>query len=202
MKKFSRGAAGAVLITVGSIAAGPGRALAQDNVDWRANTALIFGLKNLPGEWEPTDDQTEFGLQTDFRQEHWPISLAVDLSRSGSGTESTGVGPLNLKAEGRTIQLNLGIRKIIETKGAMEPFIGAGPTLIQGSIDQVAPGIDASDDDTGFGFWVDAGFYYPLASFFFIGAQVEYATAEIELFGSDLDAGGTHISGLAGFRWD
>ena len=43
--------------------------------DWTGNFNLFLGGKALDKyEWEPTEEQDEYGVEVDFKQVGWPVS--------------------------------------------------------------------------------------------------------------------------------
>ena len=95
--------------------------------DWTGNLNVFLGSKALDeDEWEPTNEQDEFGIEVDFKKQRWPVSIAIDfLSASGEGTLS------NIKFESKTSELNVGIRKIWDRSRHVRPFIVGGIAFIK-----------------------------------------------------------------------
>ncbi len=168
-------------------------ASASQQSNWTGNVNVFLGAKSLDeDEWEPSDEQSEFGIEIDFKQQNWPVSIAMDFSRgSGDGTL------WDIKFESETSELNIGVRKIWEQFPHMRPFIGGGVSFIRGEFS--GPGV--SDDDTGVGGWLGVGVYYTLAEQFNIGVEAKYSGAEVTLFGVDVNAGGGHLGLLIGYHW-
>jgi len=51
--------------------------------DWTGNINVFMGGKQLEeDDWEPLDEQDEYGIMLDFKQESWPISIAIDFLSS------------------------------------------------------------------------------------------------------------------------
>ena len=161
--------------------------------DWTGNVNVFLGFKYLDeDEWEPTDEQDEFGIELDFKQQGWPVSIAIDyLSGSGDGTYA------GIEFESETSELNLGVRKIWDASPTIRPFIGGGIAFITGEFG----GLGLSEEDDAVGFWLGGGIYWTLAEHFNIGFEGKVSSADVTLFGVDADAGGTHIGLLAGFHW-
>lgn len=95
---------------------------------WTGNVNVFLGAKALDeDEWEPTEEQSEFGLELDFKQQSWPVSVAIDVLRgSGDGTH------LGIKFESETSEFNIGVRKIWDQYPQVRPFIGGGISFIRG----------------------------------------------------------------------
>ena len=183
---------------------------AQEQKPWTGNVNVFIGGKFLDeDDWEPVEEQFEFGLQIDFRPVDWPINLAADISHSrDEGSEYVliydpwfGYIGMDVDLEATTTEVNLGIRYIYEELPYVRPFIGGGPALIWVDTEGTALGITVSDDDWGLGFWIGGGAYVTLAKHFNLGAQVRYSWAKVELFDEKFQAGGWHLGGLVGFHW-
>jgi len=161
--------------------------------DWTGNLNVFLGSKALDeDEWEPADEQDEFGIEVDFKQHGWPVSIAIDfLSASGEGTY------LGTKFESETSELNVGVRKIWDKSPHARPFIGGGIPFITGEFS----GLGVSHDDNATGFWIGGGVYWTLAEHFNIGLEAKISSADVTLFGVEADAGGGHFGLLLGFHW-
>ena len=161
--------------------------------DWTGNLNVFLGSKSLDeDEWEPTNEQDEFGIEVDFKKQSWPVSIAIDfLSASGEGKL------MGIKFESETSEINMGVRKIWDKSSHMRPFIGGGIAFITGEFS----GLGLSDDDSATGFWIGGGVYWTLAEHFNIGLKVKSSSANVTLFGVEADAGGGHFGVLAGFHW-
>lgn len=161
--------------------------------DWTGNINALLGAKALDEyEWEPADEQYEFGIELDFKQQSWPVSIAIDyLSGSGDGIFG------GIKFESETSEFNLGVRKIWDTFPTIRPFIGGGIAFITGEFS----GLGLSQKDDAVGFWFGGGVYWTLAEHFNIGLEGKYSSADVTLFGVNADAGGGHFGLLLGYHW-
>ncbi len=161
------------------------------------NINFMFGQKNLDSDdWEPVEDQMEFGLMFDYKPQTWPISIAVDVLYS---EDDSSVSIFDV--EGETLELNLGVRKYFPVTEQFKPYIGGGIAYIKGEVSASAFGLTASGDDSDFGFWVSGGAVVTFAQRFNIGVDFRYSQAEITIEGVDGEAGGTHILAFAGFHF-
>lgn len=69
---------------------------------------LILGQKSFDSdERGPLDEQGKSGFLVDFRQSHWPVSVALDFLVSADDTSPGGA-----TIDGLTSEFNVGIRKI------------------------------------------------------------------------------------------
>jgi len=156
--------------------------------DYQVN--FFLGQKMLDKEdWEPAEDQSEFGAITTFGGEDWPVHIAADLL--GSQEDVTEMG---IDATASTTELDFGVRKIWG-KNKLHPFLGGGLAVINGEIE--ALGVSVDDDGTGY--WIDGGLFWRLGKRFNIGFEARYSRADITLLGVDGDAGGEHIGLILGF---
>jgi opacity protein-like surface antigen len=176
-------------------------ASAQDQ--WTGNINAFLGQKNLDkDDWEPVEEQSEFGIEVDFRKKDWPVNIVIDVLRSSDDQSMIDpfFGPVDVK--GQTTELNIGIRKIWDGSSSVRPFIGGGLSFIRAEFEGTIPGLgSASDSDTGVGIWLGGGVYFTLGEHINLGVEVKYSDAEVTLFDVDGDAGGTHFGLLAGYHW-
>lgn len=157
------------------------------------NINFILGQKNLDSsDWEPLDEQTEFGLMMDFKGAGMPLSIAADILVSYDDTSYYGYN-----IEGETREFDFGIRKYFSITNQFSPYIGGGLALIRGEFS--GPG--GSDDDNGFGIWFSGGARFTFNQIFNVGLDLRYSKAEINLVGVDGEAGGTHFLLFAGFHF-
>ncbi|MFB0532662.1 MAG: hypothetical protein ACETVU_03235 [Desulfatiglandales bacterium] len=174
--------------------------------DWTGNLNVFLGAKLLDEhEWEPVEEQDEFGIKLDLKQQGWPVSIVIDyLSSSGDETAlmfDPLSGTVEFDIEGETSELNLGVRKIWDQFPHIRPFIGAGLSSISAEYTGTALGITVSDSDNAVGIWFGGGIYWTLADHFNIGLEAAFSTAEVTLFDVNADAGGGHFGVLAGLHW-
>ena len=165
--------------------------------EWTGNINFTLGAKALDDDdWEPVEDQGEFGINVDFRQKDWPVNIAVALI--GAGAEDTYEG---MDVESVTSELRFGVKKIWAPNETMRPFLGGGLALVTGDLELGYLGDKISDDDSGLGVWLEGGVYWTIGGAFNLGFEIGYSTAEVTLFGVDVDAGGGHAGLLLGYHW-
>lgn len=164
---------------------------------WSGNVNFFLGTKTLDNaDWAPYDEQAAFGVLVDFKQENWPISMAIDLL--GSYDEETVLG---IKTEASTSEFDIGIRKIWEVSGSsIRPFIGGGIAFVTAE-KKTSNVLSVSVDDDGTGFWLNGGVYWTLGQHFNLGLQARYSQAEVTFSGNNVEAGGTHAGIMLGYHW-
>ncbi len=160
--------------------------------DWTGNVNFFLGAKALEDEWDPAEEQTEFGIEVDFRQQSWPVSIAIDLLVAAGEDDFFGAN-----IESRTSELNIGVRKIWDKSPQVRPFIGGGVSFISGEF----KAFGFSEDDSAMGFWIGGGVYWTLSQHFNLGLELKASSAEITLFDVDANAGGGHFGLLIGYHW-
>jgi hypothetical protein len=173
---------------------------------WLGNVNLFLGSKFLnEDDWKPVEEHVEGGILFDIRRKTWPVSIAVDLLYSRDdkdiAVDVLGFGKVNANAESQTVEVNIGVRKIWESLKYFRPFIGGGPAIIKAELEATQFGVSISDDDTGFGVWIDAGVYVTLARHLNLGIDARWSKAKVEIFDAEGEAGGWHIGALIGFHW-
>jgi hypothetical protein len=165
--------------------------------DWTGNVNFTLGSKALDkDDWEPIEDQGEFGINVDFRKKEWPVNIAIAI------LGSAGEGKMNgINVKGTTSELRFGVRKIWEPNEIMRPFLGGGVALLSAEYEGSSSGVRVSDDDTGIGLWLNGGIYWTLSHSFNLGFELGYSTGEVTLYGVDGNAGGGHAALLLGYHW-
>lgn len=166
--------------------------------DWTGNLNFLLGQKKLDkDDWEPFEKQAEFGILVDFKQKEWPLSIAIDLL--GSSDEEPILG---FDVEARTSELDIGVRKVWEVSGAtIKPFVGGGLAFISAELESRYGYASVSDDDSGTGYWLNAGVYWTLGPAFNLGLEWRYSRAEVTLYGIEAEAGGSHGGLILGYHW-
>lgn len=159
------------------------------------NANGFLGQKTLDSDdWGPLDQQLEGGVLFDIRDNHWPISFAADLLVS-SDTADTPSGEIT----GVTLELDVGVRKVFDISGnALHPYVGGGLALISADIENAA---GFSDDDSGTGYWVSGGAYWTFTNNINAGLDVRYSNADVDVFNTTIEAGGTHVGVMVGYHW-
>lgn len=178
------------LISIITIAGSQNSAFGQS--DWTGNVNFFLGAKALEDEWEPAEEQTEFGIEVDFRQKSWPVNIAIDLLGAAGEGDLGGID-----FESKTSELNIGVRKIWDKTPHVRPFIGGGISFITGEFE----GLSLSEDDSAVGFWIGGGVYWTLGEHFNLGLELKFSSAEITIFDVDVNAGGGHFGLLIGYHW-
>ena len=165
--------------------------------EWSGNINLFLGQKFLDSEdWAPINEQDEVGILLDFKKKHWPVSIALDFLTSADEVTESGI-----YFEGKTAELNAGVRKVWNLSGSsMRPYIGGGYSLVWADW-QVIGTTSQSDNDKGSGIWLNAGMYWALGQSINIGLDLRYSNSDITLFSTWDDAGGVHAGLFLGYRW-
>ena len=168
--------------------------------EWDGNINLLLGQKSLDSDdWGDNDSQKAFGIQFDFARSEWPVHLVVDLYGAGE-TEGNG----DDKVEDVTGGLHLGVRKYWTVgSSSFTPFVGGGLALVTAE-STTGSGDDketVEDDEGGLGYWVGGGAKWVLGEHLNIGGEVRYSQAEVDLDGTELEAGGVYAGLLAGYHW-
>jgi hypothetical protein len=169
---------------------------------------FFIGQKSLDGDdWEPIEDQLEFGAVMSFGQDKWPVHIAVDiLAAADEETVFDPFGGGNVTVTGSTFEVAAGVRKIWK-KGRVLPYIGAGVCVIGAAVELDHGFVSVDGSDSGVGFWAGGGLFWRLGGHFNIGLDARYSSADVDIdFGSgivaqDVSAGGLHYGVLLGFGW-
>jgi hypothetical protein len=172
---------------------------------YHGNVNVFAGEKFLDShDWEPVDQQPEFGIMLAFGIEHAPVHFAMDVLYAGADdvVDSPFLGPVSVTASSR--EYGLGVRKVWEP-GSIRPFLGAGGCMIAVDLDYDAPGFHPHYADNAYGLWIDAGFLWRLAGHLNLGLDVRYSHADARFTRNglpvDIAAGGAHAGLLVGYGW-
>ena len=157
------------------------------------NLNVFIGGKSLEDKWGPVGDHFIGGFESDF--EAGPISIAVNLFESVDAASDSSYDYI-----GDTMELHLGVKKVFMA-GGMRPFIGGGLAMISGNYwYEDISGFEREDSDSSLGYWASAGVFWAMRSFN-IGIEAGYSSADITIFNTELDAGGTRLGMLFGYNW-
>ena len=162
--------------------------------EYTGNVNFFLGGKQLEeDDWAPVDKQPEFGVLVDFKQQTWPVSIAIDVLGSSNTATKSGVD-----IEGYTFELNLGARKIWEISNSpIRPYIGGGLALVHAEFHAD----DVIDDDNATGIWINGGVYWALTENINLGLDLRYSQADVTLYGVEGKAGGNHAGVVLGYHW-
>ncbi|MCK4739819.1 MAG: hypothetical protein KAT46_07705 [Deltaproteobacteria bacterium] len=170
------------------------------------NIYVLIGTKELnPDEWYPVEDQLELSVLADFKMDkEWLFSVVMATAvYAGYGTAwDPFLGDIDVLSS--TEEISIGGRFIDENLSGKEtgfqPFVSGGLSLITTRYEAEALGVTISDEDTAIGIWGDAGFYYQLGGLNF-GAVYRLSSADVNLFGANVDVGGDHLGVFAGLHF-
>ena len=176
--------------------------------DADGNVNFFLGQKSLDSDdWDPVDQQPEFGAVMSFGAKDWPVFIAADILTSGEEKDVVNdllPGPSKLKAA--TFEAAFGARKIWSA-GNAHPYVGGGIALIGAAAELDAGIVDVDADDSAIGPWAGGGVFWRLGSRFNLGFDLRYSSAKVDLefapgvVASDVKAGGFHGGVTVGFGW-
>lgn len=168
---------------------------------WNGDLNLLAGGKRLnESDWEPTHRHGELGLQTNWNNTEWPVSLAADFLFSGSSREPINRGGFT-EQDARTSEMDLGVRKIWRTESKARPYIGGGLAVMSAEIERRNAFFSVEDHDDAVGLWLGGGIYWTLTRALNLGLDAKLSGARVRLFGADRNAGGLHLGLLLGYHW-
>ncbi|MEW6381475.1 MAG: hypothetical protein AB1611_17995 [bacterium] len=179
------------------------------------NINILFGQKLLDdNDWEPVENQFEFGIEADIKELSWPVSITMSYAHSSDDDtvyyydydpywRSSG------DIEGKTSELNIGVKKIWDQPSGIHPFLAGGLSIIDAERERefwetrnhVVVRWKSSDSDSGLGIWFGGGIYWTLNQIFNLGVELKYSHAEVTLFNEDCEAGGLHYGILLGYHF-
>jgi opacity protein-like surface antigen len=168
------------------------------------NIGVFLGGKSMSdSQWTDSGNQGTIGIVSDFKQEHWPVSIAIDgfvSTNNGYDTKTQKFDKDKLKTN--TTELHLGARKIWTLENPnFRPYVGGGLAFVTGSAEQMVNGKKKNDTDNAVGTWLGAGVYWTPMDKFNVGADVRYSHSEIKLHGDDVDTGNVQAGITLGYSW-
>ena len=173
--------------------------------DFSGNAYFFVGQKTLDKkDWEPIDEHPEIGAFMDFKKNDWPVSLAVDVLMSRDVDNLLTQSFVNVEITGTTKEFDIGVRKIWGKQSILHPYIGGGIALIKAELEYDYKNFgdgSVSFEDSGTGFWVDAGVHLYVNKSISLGAQIKYSQAEATILDTTGKIGGTHAGITAGLHW-
>jgi hypothetical protein len=155
-------------------------------------------------DWEPVDQQQDFGIMLAFGIEHAPVWFALDVfgSEASDTVDSPFLGPVDVKATSR--EYSIGIRKVWEP-GVTRPFLGAGGCMIAVDLDYNAAAFHQKFGDNAYGLWIEGGVTWRIVKHMNLGLDVRYSRADAHFTRNglpvDVAAGGLHAGLLIGYGW-
>ena len=162
--------------------------------EWTGDMNFLLGQKVVnKTDWEPVENQDEFGVELSWGKRSWPIQIATDILGSYKEDRDAGI-------KGKTSEFGIGIRKIWGN-GHVHPYFGGGAGFVYGGAELNFSGIIVKDSDTSAGAWAGGGVFWRLGPRFNLGLAARYSQAKVTLFDSDLEAGGYHGGLILGWGW-
>ncbi len=172
-------------------------------VGFTGNLNGLMGLKLMDKEdWPLIHKQTAMKVMLDFRQASWPIHVAVDFLYSSSKKAFLQDVDGELTSdfyEGRTYEINGGIRKILDPFESVRPYAGVGVSYAMARI--LFPTANQDHTEAAFGVWGQAGIYWELGRHFNLGFEANYSWSSILIANIEANAGGLHFGMVLGFHY-
>lgn len=168
---------------------------------WSGNMNFLIGEEEVSDkDWEglKVDSLTTLGFKWDFKEESWPVSIAIDLYWSEDSNYSVAGG---FRTDVVIEELAFGVRKIIEAGPGFNLYFGGGVTLVTTTMEFDFGDIVLSDDDSDIGQWLEAGLYVTLSEEVNLGLMVRYLDAEAILFDEADDLAGIQTGAFIGVHF-
>lgn len=159
------------------------------------------------------DKQTTFAVEVDFAGAGWPVSIIFGMAGSAATSSETQTlydcyyycdyYDVTIDIEGKTSEIYGGARKYFDTGSPVEPYLGAGLSVIRAEVSGSVAGYgySVSDDATSTGLFFDGGVLYRAGSFN-IGLGLRLLTGTSgEIFGVSSDANYTQAALVIGYGW-
>ena len=163
------------------------------------NVNFFVGQKSMDDSdyWDPTDDQTEFGLIFDMSERRWPLSLEMGFMMSSDDSSDGGVF-----RDATTSELFMGVKKIWAIRNfPLKPFVSGGLAYVSAEDEFENAFYSLEADDSALGFYLSAGAYATLSRHLNLGFLFRISKAELDLIDDDVDAGGEHFGLFIGYHF-
>ncbi len=163
-----------------------------------ANVFLAVGNKYLEGgNWRPVDDYSEMGVLFDFGREEWPLHIAIDYFTAESDGSNNGID-----LDSTITELDVGLRFVMDVPSHNTALhIGAGVSMIDVEL-EASGALNASDEDSGTGFWINMGGYYIFKDHWLVGVDLRFSDTDVHVLGAPRrNAGYWHTNLIFGVRW-
>jgi hypothetical protein len=164
------------------------------------NANFVLGGRGLDKDfWEPVNGQAVIGVVVDFGKKDWPIHLETGIQVSVGAEEDFFV---TSDVYGSVAELDFGVNKTWELKGATRPFIGGGLATVGAAYTVEAPLGDIEEDDNSGGVYFHGGAFWRLGKRFNIGIDGRFLVGtKITLFGEEGDADYVQLGMILGWGW-
>jgi opacity protein-like surface antigen len=175
---------------------------------WSGNLNLLTGTKTLDkDDTAPVDKQKEIGVMFDIG--FFPVVFTTEILSSSvtrKGYSEYSGYYAEAKVEGSTRELRFGAKYIFDVTPDLHPYVVAGSVVIIGEAklsysDSYGYSGWAKSSASGTGYWGGGGVYYTLGKHFNIGGELSYSSAQVKLFDTNMEAGGTHANVFLGYHW-
>ncbi|VAX15028.1 hypothetical protein MNBD_NITROSPINAE01-1652 [hydrothermal vent metagenome] len=176
--------------------------------EWTGNINALVGKRMLENsKWEPLDDQWGGGLEFDFKQKSWPVSILFSVSGSSKDEDiccvSDGIFLYSVNNKVETLEMSAGLKKYFALGGNAFPYVAVGGSYIEvetsseaGSF--VSGSLLSRGNDSTTGGFVNGGVMWKM-EMFNVGFDIR------KLFGTSLkngfDVDYYQYSLLLGFGW-
>jgi hypothetical protein len=146
-------------------------------------------------DWSPVENQGAIGAMFDIRGRNWPISIAVNAVFSSDEDEEGAVD-----STGGTAELQLGVKKIWDFPAKFHLAVSGGLAIVSAAVEVDTGVAKTDDDDSAVGGWLAVDPYWTFGSFN-LGPHIALSSAEVTIFGEDIQAGGLHLGVVMGYHW-
>jgi hypothetical protein len=163
------------------------------------NITASVGLRMMDEDvWAPVEDQGVIGFLADLSFGPSPVHLAAGVQVSSSEEEDD---PSGIEFAGSTVEWSIGLKFMPQT-GLVRPFVGGGAVTTRAEFEGEQGGTTISDDDSGSGWYAEAGLLFRFAGHFDAGFNVRHVGGtDVMLFNTPGDADGTVVTALFGYGW-
>jgi len=195
--------------------------VSQSNAE--SSMGLMLGQKTLTdtNNWDDSEmninlsDQTEFGIEFNDGSANDELVIGLMVGKSND-KQSFMISnyyysyDAYVKEELYTLETRIGYRHLFDITPSIHPYIGGGIayTTAKATLTIEIPGYGSESADiygSGFGYYIGGGVRYDISNSVFLGVDISKSkadiTVDVEDYGFDVDAGGTHALAVIGFKF-
>lgn len=146
------------------------------------------------------DQLAEIGISLDVTKKNWPLAILFESSYLYARSHIPGSAETEEKSQRIFFvrsDVYLGAKRIFHVNSMIKPNIFGGVSLVRLYSEKDGH----SDSATNLGYFFGAGIFFKITEHFSCGVQWKQSFADVTIQGRSVDAGGHHLSAIAGYSF-
>lgn len=155
------------------------------------NINFLVGSRGLDeNDWEPVDQQLDFGIEADTYKPHGGIGAELGAHYSFDEGKAQILNEGEADVEGETWEVFAGARKTFPlVNDRLFPYVGMGLSYIHADFDATLSNGSVSDDSATFGVYIRGGAYWNFVGNWHAGLDFRRLIGtEVDILGIESDA--------------